>query len=539
MQDEIHANLKTKIEHFFEDNARDYGTIDHPTKNGLISLALKGRDMWNAWASTTDCKIDFSNYHFGTGFDFSGFFFPGRQGWISFKDCKFENARFANSIFSGDVDFSGAEISNASFTGCDFTGTAAFSKCKFVGAANFSEAKFLGIISLYGSIFNQDIDFSSAQFHQEFACMDAKLHGHSKFNKCKFLSEVSFTRVDPLSVDFSEATFLKKLVFAKNKVWAAEFSAATFHDDCFFNESAFHAESFFRDCEFKKHASYRGCTFSDHIEFDRTKFQTLNFSCSLQESEPEKSLKVWNISFRGCEFSGTAKFDNRNFSYRCDFGSIEASDSGKILPTRFHKAPMFHGSKFHQDTTFHGAVFIQDYGDEAARAYRTLKLAMEQLKATRDEQRFFQLEMKAEKPGLKGWKWLVSSTYELLSDYGFSLRRPLAFWLLALVLFGGAHSVLANKAVGAGWIAAMTPHPDNLGSAQTQKTLQYVVINAVPAPGLDRKSSALREQLFTPERAPDWIASAAILLEILHKAATLLCLFLIGLSIRNLLKMKS
>lgn len=538
MHDGIHRDLKTKIENFFEDNAQDFGTIDRPTKNGLIALALKGKDIWNAWASNADCQIDFSNYHFGPGFDFSGFLFSSKQGGVSFKGCKFANARFTNSTFNGDAYFSEAEISHASFIDCVFAGATKFTECTFIGPADFHGSKFSGEFSFYKSFFNQESNFSSSEFHQKFTGDDTKFNGHSNFNKCKFFSEVSFSRAGPISVDFSESIFLKKFVFAKNKIWSAKFSSALFYEECFFNESVFHGESFFRDCEFRKHASYRGCTFSDHIDFDRTRFHsTLDFSCNLQESEPKESLKVWNISFRGCDFAGVANFDNRNFSYRCDFGPIKQSDSGIHLPTRFHKAPTFHGCTFHQDTTFHGSYFVQNYGDDAARAYRTLKLASEKLKATRDEQKFFHLEVKAERPSLSRSRQLLSYLYEWSSDYGFSLRRPLLALFALSLLIGAGHGLLAN-ACATRIDCVQTLEGDYRASSgeRTSDLIKYSLANVAPVPGLDRMQSELRGPLFG-ERGP--IAIAAIALEIFHKLTTLVMTFLFALGVRNLFKMKS
>ena len=562
--DDLPSATRARIERIFDRARGKLGTEKLPNAEGLASIAKEGKEIWNAWASCSfDCDLDFSYFEFKDSIDFSEFIFPKANGKTSFRGCKFrESANFSNSKFKQDADFEKAEFyGQTDFSGCVFEGCTAFKNCtfheeaiftrskiygegefygsKFHGLVNFQQSIFYGGAQFGGSTFNSHKDFSLCEFHKDFNISRSTVLENSNFSGCTFHADSRFISAIKGSIDFSDCTFRGKFAFLKNKIGDANFSRSVFYAESHFNESIFEGEAYFSQCKFMMHTAFRGSTFCDYAKFDLSEFhRTLNFSCYLHEEEPKQSVNVKNISFSGCKFLGVANFNNRNFTAKSDFGQkITGSNGG--LQTEFHKAPTFHGCKFHQDTTFHGAEFVQDYGDAAARAYRTLKLASEQLKATRDEQRFFQLEMKAEKLGLSGWKRRVSSTYELLSDYGFSLGRPLKYWLLFSLLFGGMHGVLANKATGASWIAAATPRLENVWSAETQQAFQYVAINAIPVPGLDRKSSALRETLFAPKHAPDWIASIAILLEMLHKAATLLCLFLIGLSIRNLLKMKS
>lgn len=176
---------------------------------------------------------------------------------------------------------------------------------------------------------------------------------------------------------------------------------------------------------------------------------------------------------------------------------------------------------------------------EAARAYRTLKLAMEQLKATREEQRFFRLEMKAEHPSLTWGKRWISTLYSLFSDYGFSLWRPAA-WLLALSLaFGTGYGVLANACAGNAEcidIKAATDADAVSGPDRTSAVIKYTLGSVSPVPGLDKMQTELRAPLFGHQ---GWISIAALVLEILHKITTLVMTFLFALALRNLFKMKS
>ena len=159
---------------------------------------------------------------------------------------------------------------------------------------------------------------------------------------------------------------------------------------------------------------------------------------------------------------------------------------------------------------------------------------MEQLKATREEQRFFRLEMKAERPSLSSPRRALSLLYEWLSDYGFSIRRPLAWLLVFSLIFGGAHGLLANTCTEQPECAASAEPGDS--NKRTSDLIKYVLVNAAPVPGLDKMQTELRKPLFG-EHGP--ISVAAIILEILHKITALVMTFLFALGLRNLFKMKS
>jgi len=74
--------------------------------------------------------------------------------------------------------------------------------------------------------------------------------------------------------------------------------------------------------------------------------------------------------------------------------------------------------------------------ENAVRAYRTLKLAMENVRARQEEAMFYALEqqsLRARKD--TPWStWAVSHLYHLTASYGQSFIRPLG-WLLGITVF--------------------------------------------------------------------------------------------------------
>lgn len=162
---------------------------------------------------------------------------------------------------------------------------------------------------------------------------------------------------------------------------------------------------------------------------------------------------------------------------------------------------------------------------------------MEQLKATREEQRFFRLEMKAEHRSLPWGKRWISSLYDVFSDYGFSLWRPIAWLFIISLLFGAGYGILAN-ACAANTECGKIAWSVNTGSAadRTSAVIKYTLASVSPVPGLDKMQTELRVPLFGHH---GWIPITALVLEILHKIVALVMAFLFALALRNLFKMKS
>jgi hypothetical protein len=238
------------------------------------------------------------------------------------------------------------------------------------------------------------------------------------------------------------------------------------------------------------------------------------------------------MDFSGAEFQGKVDFSNRKFTATTRF--VEG-DLDKRPHCIFGSVPLFHGSELHQDTSFEGAVFPQATGsDGAVSAYHTLKLAFSKQQAVRKEQLFFRLEMVEERIGhwnkakqawrrfkllagfREGLTWILYKAYSLLSDYGFSVARPLlllvATWFLFASIYG---SYSSGETVCVVW---------QPGCVLQETWLSYSLQQALPLTGFDKLKYAI-------ERVPiGWL--------FIHKTLSLAALFLIGLALRNLFKLK-
>lgn len=476
LNETVSARLR---EVFHRDQRDDLGDWDSPTTAGFMELARSGREAWNLWRGTwPKAVVNFARVDFrGENIDFAGFVFG-------------QSANFSGSQFGDDADFGNSQFGQfAHFGGATFGGGATFKGAAFGDGALFSDAKF-------GSY----VDFVGTQFDISANFVEAKFGDHANFDGAQFGPNVRFDRA--VIGDFAS--------FAGTQFDSyANFIATTFgHHVSFSGWDARRIENFWRN---------------NKLEIEARKTRA--------EQSGLRSDAFRAISFAGARFAGAVSFQNREFLATADFGPVWQKSAKPYLNipdgqrTQFLGVPDFHGCKLHQDTSFEQAEFLAPSSAEAARAFRTLKLAMAQQQATREEQAFFRREMDAEAEVSSVAIRRLFKLYKNLSNYGFSLTRPLVFWLAALVFFGGVHGLLAD------WHSA---HRE-IDWQRTLQCAQYVLFNALPLPGFDKLQSELRTTLFGPGEG---MVLAAIVIDILHKTCVLLSAFLIGLALRNLFKMK-
>ena len=281
----------------------------------------------------------------------------------------------------------------------DLSGVIFPSEARFQGRefpdVNFSHALFMGHAYFWCTKFKGNVNFFSAKFK-----------GQASFNNAKFMGESTFF----LNSKFDENAYFEHVKFGGNDV---SFNNVKFKKTVSFQHSIFSSES----------AKFREAEFNDLATFQKARFEgRADFRTPGNNSDVDAFHDV--VNFEGVEFLDYAIFENRNFRKRTIFKNCT-----------FHKAPHFHGCRFHQDTDFTDARFFDKQGDEAARAYRTLKLDMENKRARQEQLRFYALEMKSrrnteKRKFLKFLSWL----YEATSDYGQSIISPFASAFMVFVL---------------------------------------------------------------------------------------------------------
>ncbi len=254
-----------------------------------------------------------------------------------------------------------------------------------------------------------------------------------------FPGDISFDRYR------GEEKELPAIIFFKAHFGSdADFSEAHFGSYASFGETHFGSSADFREAHFGSDAFFSGVA-EDGGVGERREAVTL-------ESRPGEAGETVTMGvvtaparaarndFRRADFSrarfrGSAVFSNRRFT-----------DTTRFVGATFHQAPKFHNAALHQDTDFTGAAFL-DRSGRAAPAYRTLKLAMEQVRARDEEGMFYALEMESRRrrdDTPKAVK-LFSLLYEVGSDYGRSLVRPLVLLVGVTLLFYLIYAALGSE----------------------------------------------------------------------------------------------
>ncbi len=307
-----------------------------------------------------------------------------------------------------------------------------------------------------------------------------------------------FTGVDfrgDAAIDFSDFSFTVGGRGKQEKIiFCVDFSACMFGDGTSFDGAQFGDMASFDDAQFGDRASFTAWDVSKIQNFwksmsGKVAQQRDNFV----EARGVRSDAFHGIIFLGSQFHGSVDFQGRIFLSKTYFSLVS-----------FKGIPRFHGCTLRQDTSFYGAEFLAQPSEGAARAYRTLKLAFAQQHAIREEQKFFRLEMEAETGIATGNKKRLYQLYEKMSDYGFSLKRPIKYWLYCLAGFALIYGLLTGTY---GWNG-------NISWERTMQWLQYALLNAVPLPGFDKTLDVLRSELFSKAAI---IQLLVTILEIFHK----------------------
>lgn len=351
--------------------------------------------------------------------DLTGVVFPSKQ---NFSNITFPSVSFAKAMFSG----------GASFRGATFGGEAEFGEATFSRTTGFQEA-----------IFSQNAGFDGVTFSGGVRFVKATFKGGAMFRRATFNTSITFEEADfNMTAAFEKATFSEAAEFNnttfqgnarfKNATFrrGGLFGRSTFRRDARFERATFDGISWFESATFNGNAEFEGAVFSGPAEFENVRFcNSASFGASspYAENDNPKASSFGLVNFSNATFGGEAKFENRQFLKSASFEACT-----------FTKAPIFHSCRLPQGTTFPPRMNFKDVtSKDAVQAYRTLKLAMETVRARQEESMFYALEQQARRnqPDTPRSEQLISHLYEWTADFGESFVRPLGWLLLVTELF--------------------------------------------------------------------------------------------------------
>lgn len=306
---------------------------------------------------------------------------------------------------------------------------------------------------------------------------------HMNFSDRK-LPDVSFEGRILLSGAFKHAIFEGNANF-RNAIFieSADFGGATFQDGVLFDGATFEDSAHFKGTVFQCHAAFINSTFKAEAYFlDATFKHKLGYQGEVLGGVSFNHATFHDSAdFRGVTFGTEADFQHATFHRRTDFQYAKFERSVIFNDALFHAVTTFNGSlfkqppkffetKLHEDTDFDGVDWrqaessyalswwevIRDCAarnraeslalntNSAIRAWDRLALIMSKLEKLPERHEFYRLRMRAQRRKDRcGLLSLMNWLFDVSSDYGWSLRRAVAFWaghcaVMAFVLSAGA-----------------------------------------------------------------------------------------------------
>ncbi len=436
-------------------------------------------------------RVDFdSRAQFQGGVWLKGAFEPAadaRPLSVRYANAAFagDECRFNTAVFSGDGHFQGVGFFVfAWFDRTTFAGQTSFTEAVFFGGASFTGTKFSGEANFANTSFTSAW-FDSISFSDNALFTNATFSNGGYFERTKFLGEARFQGTTfSGNARFNDAVFSGDARFPN-----ATFSGSAMFDDAIFSGkalfvgAAFAGYSGFKHCQFKQNADFTGAGRAAHVAaaeqvvllkpptVENARAGTLKKPAGL---EPIARGGFQKCSFAKAVFFGNADFSNRTFTAEAEFDSAD-----------FRGAPVFHDAVIGQGVRFYRARFDAPWraadtwsseqiaaaklrnaaaATEAKaqgrsvpkltipkrqelldarfaaleQAYRTLKLAMENIRDRDREQTFYRYELVCRRrQSTTFWgERLISQGYGLISNYGGSLFRPVVTLTLLTATFG-------------------------------------------------------------------------------------------------------
>ncbi|MBI1329023.1 MAG: hypothetical protein GC166_03855 [Alphaproteobacteria bacterium] len=396
-------------------------------------------------------------------------------------------ARFGDATFTGDAWFGGATFTGeARFGGATFTGEARFGGATFTGDARFGGATFTGDARFDYATFTGDAGFDSATFTGEAWFGSATFTGDAGFCGATFtgvawIGGATFTG----DAGFGGATFARDAGFGGATFTGdARFDSATFTRGAWFDNATFSGNAWFRDATFSGGANFSGTgPFEKRASFEYARFyRGVEFSGRTFRERTEFSKARFHgvPKFHGAKLHPDTRFQNAWFSgesyalpplsrewfyeallHRSNQEAIK--EERPAARTRLAiwmqgrrrmwdrrgllgrwKAPRFGGWLFETrrfpELAMVGTARNKD-AEEYEIAYRQLRRLCADIGSIEYEGLFHALELKAHRARTDTQipARIASWLYEMLSDYGRSMARPmlalLNAWFLAVIFY--------------------------------------------------------------------------------------------------------
>jgi hypothetical protein len=382
------------------------------------------------WSATFSGHADFRSATFSGGANFRSTTFIGNadfesatfSGGAGFRSVTFGGyAGFESAAFSGSADFHSVTFGgNADFQSVNFTGDSGFENATFTGYAYFSGAAFAGSARFVSATFTGDAWFESAIITGNAWFDSTTFTGDARFAGTTFKGDASFE-----GANFADA---------------ARFASTTFSGGAWFDSATFEGNSFFAWAGFAKIASFysirgergfdmAGTSFEAVPDFIQAHFEeaprldnlevtgrTIPRHPRPERHEPGSRLRrVWQaVRFVGARVRTWPKRAMKGARHSIPSG-MKANGEARNIPARWRalKRLAIQGHDTDRELEFHA----REMRSQRFAGDWPLPLAIWSRHAWGGFFRF--------------WFGIL---YEFFSNFGRSLARPLIFWLAAAAL---------------------------------------------------------------------------------------------------------
>lgn len=487
-------------------------------KEESLALYEQGKEAWNEWANEMLVKKTKLEEDGKLQID------PMRQedadqitkDWIAVSSVD-----FSGHVFEGDAEFSDFIFPyDASFKKATFGKRAGFNNVKFSGRAMFHDVKF-GVSA----------EFTSATFGGwtwfENATFDWAWFGETTFGGWTWFENATFNYAH-----FDDSIFS---------------SYASFDDSIFNRDTGFYRATFGGDW-----TTFSRATFCDSAGFSNVKF-------------------IGNALFNQVNFEGTTHFEKTIFEKVASFDGISGKGFFSFQGSEFHLVPYFNQAHFKEAPQFDDSDFNKaktgwkwirstDTSSNTTSNWRSLKRLAIQGHDHNRELSFFAEEIKSRRgkqdkafphpfnlvaahgkiwPG--GTRYWFGLLYELFSNFGRSIWRPLTWWLVSIFLFSffylGQHKATYDQNSTNTQLTCLNRSQDNPATAARFLSIYNGLI--IAGFGRSEKLSQSYACLYgggqdQPVTMPDKVVCAGIIQSIFSTVM----IFLLLLALRNKFKIK-
>lgn len=536
-----------------------------------LKLWKQGKEAWNAWAAKMllqrddlekrgflsrdklskkivadneqsrrwidEAKAIFSSPEtpttFSTDLDLSGFIFPSTfsmscatsHGDINLSQC----------IFEEEFELKSCRINGvANFRTSRFKSIFSVSETLIKGECNCYQTSFDGLFQIYESKLAGYVNFTTASFLDEFRASDSEFSTHCSFSGAFFKN----------TADFDECTFLDSVeldwsVFDKS----TSIINCSFEADLELNETHFLEDLFLRGNTIEGKTSSIKTYFDDELTITDTMFSG---DCFFSYCTFKRSCMLSNV-----RFDGEADFRASNFSQGLSFRNSEFRIVPDFSQTHFLESPILDGVKIQFPSPKSITYTETEEKYSLVWKYRSLKRLAIQAHDHRKEQEYFAAELKCRRLYVDSpmyFRWWLNFGFDVFSNYGRSILRPLFTWLFSIIFFSYAY-LLIHLPEGNYWIDGEGRCSHEQGSAlksafilSTSKALVFSAASGENSPEL-AKQCLYGEEVLSSSTSTDFAIGHHVLYslfytEVAQVLVSSILVFLVLLGIRNHFKLK-